>query len=79
MKSIHTSIVTDAHAYTRDKLPWQHVEYKSDYGDLIRYLSGGGMRAFGRTIAQDRARRRHRRFYVISAVLFAIWLVFYLF
>ena len=79
MSAVHTSVVTDAHAYTREDLPWQLVEYHSDYGKLIHYLSGGGMKVFGRTVAQERAQRRHRRFYMLSAVAFTVWLAFYLF
>lgn len=77
MGGIHTSFVSSAHGYTRSKTPWILNEHKSAYGKLIHYISGGGMRTFGRTVSQEEAHRKHVRFFVTSAVLFAVWLVFY--
>lgn len=77
MSGIHTSVLREAHAYTHDDTPWIMEEHKSAYGKLIHYLSGGGMRAFGRTIEQERVRRRHHRFYIVFAGLTLVWLLFY--
>jgi len=66
--------VTDAHGYTRERSPWIMDEHKSVYGKLIHYLSGGGMRTFGRTVSQEIVRRRQRRFLITFAVLAALWL-----
>lgn len=77
MSRIHTSVVTDAHGYTRTDSPWILGEYKSIYGKLIHYLSGGGMNTFGRTVAQERVRRTHRRFLLWAGVLAVVWTVFY--
>jgi len=77
MSRIHTSIVTPAHAYTRSDSPWILGEYRSIYGKLIHYLSGGGMMTFGRTVAQERVRCRHRRFIVLSGTLAVMWAIFY--
>ena len=79
MSVVHTSIVTDAHAYTRERIPWIIGEHKSVYGKLIHYLSGGGMSAFGRTISQEKARRRHIRFFVFAGVFALVWLYYLVF
>ena len=76
---IPTTIKGDAHAYTRSSTPWILVEHKSAYGKLIHYLSGGGMRAFGRTIRQEEIRRRHIRFWGAAATFAALWLLFWIF
>ena len=77
MSGIHTSVVTDAHGYTRTDSPWILSEHKSIYGKLIHYLSGGGMNTFGRTVAQERVRRTHRRFLIWAGVLAVVWTFFY--
>lgn len=84
MCDIHYSIVERAHAYTHSKIPWQ-MEF--DFGPqqserrsvrrLFRYLSGGGMRTFGRTVLEEERRLRRRRFLVVSGFLVAVWLVGY--
>ena len=73
MSGIHTEVVSSAHAYTRSDSPWIMERHKSAYGKLIHYLSGGGMRTFGRTVRQEEARRRHRRFIAEFAILAAVW------
>ena len=75
MSGIHTEIVLPAHAYTRSESPWIIERHDSVYGKLIHYISGGGMRMFGRTVHQEEVRRRQRRFCVEVAVLAALWLV----
>jgi len=79
MSGLHTSVRGDAHAYTRSKSPWILSEHKSACGKLIHYLSGGGMRAFGRTVRQEEIRRRHVGFWVVAAVLASFWLLFWVF
>ena len=79
MAAIHTSVVTDAHAYTRSQTPWILPEHRSVYGKLINYLAGGGMGAFGRTVRQEEVRRRQRRFLVVAAFLACAWLLFLIF
>lgn len=77
MSRIHTSVVVDAHAYTRSDTPWILGEYVSKYGKLIHYLAGGGMKTFGRTIEQERVRRRQSRYLAWSGVLAVVWVLFY--
>ena len=79
MSKLHTSLRGDAHAYTRSTSPWILSEHKSVYGKLIHYLSGGGMRAFGRTVRQEEIRRCHNRFWFVFAVFAALWVVFWVF
>lgn len=74
---LQPEIVTDAHGYTREDVPWELGEPQSVCGRLSHYLSGGGMRMLGRTIEQQKAARKHLRFWTLSAVLAALWLVFY--
>lgn len=69
----------DAHAYTRSDVPWSLSEGTSAYDRMINYLSGGGMRTFGRTVRQEQARRRQLRFLTVAAVLAGLWLVFWIF
>lgn len=76
---LHTSIREDAHAYTRSKSPWILAEHQSVYGRLIKYLSGGGMRAFGRTVRQEEVRRRHLQFWFFAVFAATLWLLFWLF
>jgi len=80
---IHPTLVTAAHSYTRSSDPWQMDRYTDAHGEtssgatygwrLFHYLSGGGMRTFGRTMEQDRRSRRQTRFLVFAAVLAAVW------
>lgn len=77
MSVVNDIFVKDAHGYTRSETPWILAEHVSVYGKLVQYLSGGGMGAFGRTVRQEEARRRHRRFLVACGFLAALWGVFY--
>jgi len=78
MSALHTSIVRHAHSYTRSKSPWILEEHRSVYGKLIHYLSGGGMRTFGRTIRQEETRLKQRRFAMAAGALAVGWLILYL-
>ena len=73
MGKVPTEIVEDAHAYTRSDVPWSIPSGKSGHARLIDFISGGGMRTFGRTVRQEEVRRRQRRFLVASAALAAVW------
>ena len=77
MSGVHTTLVTDAHGYTRESEPWIMDEHKSVYGKLIHYLAGGGMRTFGRTVSQEIVRRRQCRFLVFASVMGGLWIVFH--
>ena len=79
MKSVHTEIVGDAHAYTRSDVPWAIAHPKTPYDRMIHYISGGGMRVFGRTIHQEEVRRKQIRFLCMSAVLVVVWLLLLVF
>ena len=77
-------IVGDAHAYTRSKVPWRLDTYRDAYGEtskgarfgwkLFHYISGGGMRTFGRTVQQEELNARQNRFLVVAGLLAALWL-----
>ena len=79
MSGLHTSIREDSHAYTRSESPWILTDSESVYGRLIHYISGGGMRAFGRTVRQEEVRGRRMRFLAVAAVFAALWLLFWFF
>lgn len=85
MKSrIHPTLVSAAHSYTRSSEPWQmdpntetrgRTSSGKAYGwRLFHYLSGGGMRVFGRTLEQDVRERRQNRFLVLAGVSVVVWL-----
>ena len=76
MSAIHTSVVSETHAYAHSSAPWTAGERQTGVGRLIYYLSGGGMHAFGRTLQQEIARRKHVRFLSFAAVLGVGWLIF---
>lgn len=76
MNPIHTEIISDAHAYTRSRVPWRvdGCQGRSVCQRLVHYISGGGMRTFGRTVRQEEVRLRQRRFVAVAAVIVAGWL-----
>ena len=79
MPKLPTSVVRDKHPYTRSQTPWIMGEHKSVYGKLIHYLSGGGMSTFGRTVRQEEARSRRRRFFIACSLIAAAWFILFLF
>jgi len=79
MSGIHTSVVTDAHVYTRSRSPWIIDGHKPVCGNLMKYIAGGGMVAFGRTVRQEEVRMRRIRFLVGSSAVAAVWLLFLVF
>ena len=76
MKSVKASFVESAHAYTRSDVPWAITVGETAYAKMIGYISGGGMRTFGRTVRQEEARRRQRTFLVVAAGLIGLWVLF---
>lgn len=89
MKKILPTLVTDAHAYTRSKVPWRLDENRSAHGEtstgrrfgwrLFHYLSGGGMSTFGRTVQQEERSARQNRFLIFAATVFVIGLLLWIF
>ena len=79
MGRVSTEIVGDAHAYTRSDVPWSISTAKSARGKLIDYISGGGMRTFGRTVRQEEVRRKQLRFLAVAAALAAVWFLLLVF
>jgi len=75
--SVHLTPIASRHAYTRSRTPWILADYRGVCGKLVHYISGGGMRTFGRTVRQEEARRRQRRFLSVAAALGVLWLAFY--
>jgi hypothetical protein len=85
MSRIPTSLVGVAHSYTRSKVPWRLDEYQEAHGEtskgqrfgwkLFHYISGGGMRTFGRTVQQEELGARQTRFLAVAGAVAALWLV----
>ena len=75
--AVHLTPIGSRHAYTRSRTPWILADHRGAYGKLLHYISGGGMRTFGRTVHQEEARQRQRRFFVVATLIAAIWLFFY--
>ena len=76
---VHVSPLASRHSYTRSRTPWILDDYRGVYGKLIHYISGGGMRTFGRTVHQEEVRLRQQRFLRVAAALAALWMLFYVF
>ena len=74
MSKIPTEFVGDAHAYTRSDVSWSVPTEKSGRERIYDFISGGGMRTFGRTVRQEEVRLKRMRFLALSAVLAAVWL-----
>lgn len=79
MERVHTEIIGDAHAYTRSDVPWAMSTSRTPRGRLVNYISGGGMRIFGRTVRQEEVRRRQLRFLAVSTALAVLWLLLLVF
>lgn len=88
-KRLPTSFVREEHAYTRSSVPWRIEENREASGQtsrgkkfgwrLFHYLSGGGLRAFGRSVQQEEAEAKRNRFLAAAAVFGVIWLVLLVF
>ena len=79
MGKVHTEIVEDAHAYTRSDVPWSISTSRTPRGRMVNYISGGGMRIFGRTVRQEEVKRRQLRFLAVASVLAVLWLLLLVF
>ena len=79
MCALPTSEARSAHAYTRSKSPWILTDGAERHGRLAHYLSGGGLRTFGRTVRQEEIRLRQRRFWFVAGALAALWLALWIF
>ena len=75
MSAIRTSLVKRRHAYTSVDIPWDVDE--STEPQFLRYLRGGGMRAFSTTSARMVRSRRQTRFLYVAAAAFALWVAFF--
>lgn len=84
MAALRTSLVKRRHAYTSTDIPWamdvaaEGTPSESAKGNwrLFHYLSGGGMRAFGRPSGRELLMRRQIRFLWLASVLAFVWLIF---
>ena len=89
MSGIHISTLGDAHEYTRSSVPWTLDANREANGEttngtkfgwkLFHYISGGGMKTFGRTIEQEEADARRGRFLAARAAMGVAGLVFWIF
>ncbi len=61
-----------AQGYHTDELPWN---LKMIPNRLVKYLAGGGMMAFGRTMEQDKRDRRQNRFLAAMGAIGTIYLI----
>ncbi|MBQ5531069.1 MAG: hypothetical protein IIT98_03590 [Kiritimatiellae bacterium] len=84
MSTIETSLVRDAHAYTRSKTPWQTDMPEQTEGvtptgvrfgwRLVHYLSGNWTGADVKTVREEEASMAQTRFLVLASALAAIWI-----
>ncbi len=88
MSRLSPSIVRRAHAYTNSRTPWLMDPGQASRTEtpgrtktswrLFRYLAGGGLSAFGRTVEQEEIEARRTGFLIKAAVLGAVWLYFWI-
>ena len=79
MEKVSTEVVGAAHAYTRSEVPWSLSVGETRHAKLIDYISGGGMRTFGRTVRQEEVRRKQCRFLVAFAAIALTWFLLLVF
>ena len=88
-KKIKPQPIADAHAYTQSKSSWLldrtvDASSRTKRGDdrgwrLFHYLSGGGIREFGRSVQQEEADLNRGSFLWKAAILGLIWFIFWIF
>lgn len=88
MKHFTFGVSIDNRPYTRSKAPWRIDAYKEAKGEttkgvkfgwrLFHYLSGGGMKVFGRTIKQEEADIKRNRFLVGAGIFAFIWFLLWI-
>ncbi len=81
-----TSTVRTEHEYTRSSIPWQLDAYEDEpdgkttgrqFGRrLFHYISGGGLRGYGRTVEHEEANQRRTRFLIASGIIGVAWVWF---
>jgi hypothetical protein len=86
MAALRTALVKRRHAYTGADIPWRmDADHPSEdlspdsrraRWRLFHYLSGGGMRAFGRPSGREVLRRRQGRFLWVTSAVAALWTLF---
>ena len=90
MCTLPADLVRAEHAYTSSKVPWRMDADVIQEGEnvtdetaatrrLFHYLSGGGLRNFGRTVLQEERDIRQRRFLKIAAAAGVSWLILFIF
>lgn len=89
MSAVHTNLLGSIHSYTRSHTPWLLDETRITDGvtvtghkfgwRLFHYISGGGLRAFGRSVRQEEADAKRNRFLMWSGVFAVVWLLLWIF
>ena len=87
MAALRTELVKPRHEYTRVDLPWMMDTGMPDeialhgsgvqQGRLFIFLSGGGLKAFGRPSRQMLRLRRQKRFLHIAGFAAVVWLLLF--
>jgi hypothetical protein len=88
MKRFSPEVLGKTRPYTRSKAPWRLDAYKEAKGEtskgvkfgwrLVHYLSGGGMKVFGRTIKQEEADLKRTRFLIAAGIFAVIWFIIWI-
>lgn len=88
MNHVLSPMRSDSRSYMRSKAPWRLDMYKEAKGEttkgvkfgwrLFHYLSGGGMKVFGRTIKQEEADIKRNRFLVGAGIFAFIWFLLWI-
>ena len=87
-EKISPSVFDATGEFARSKMPWRidALEEVASGGatasrphwKLFHYLSGGGMKVFGRTIKQQEADFKRTRFLIGAGVFALIWLLLWI-
>ena len=67
--------VKSGHENENADIPW---EFASIQNRLVKYIAGGGMMAFGRTVTQERRDRNQNRLFYAFGIFLVIDLIGYL-
>lgn len=88
MSHIHTNILDSIHSYTRSHTPWLLDENREASGQtskghkfgwrLFHYISGGGLKAFGRSVRQEELELRRNRFLIGAGVFAIVWFLIWI-
>jgi len=78
VSALRLPFVKKRHAYTSEDVPWEIDAGRDGASSLLRYLRGGGIRAFaGPSSAREARARRQDRFLRLFVVLAALWTLFW--